>query len=159
VINGFLKQAVALVLAAGASGCYRYVPSQLGTVPPGQQVRVYVTQEALAKLTDLPATESTSLSGVLIRTEAQNVVVRLPVARRQSGFSMEVLGQDVFIPRDQILQIERRELNKPMTVVATVGASAALAGAVVLIIDNASNGELLPGSGGGELHPGVAGAP
>lgn len=146
------------MLAAGAAGCYSYIPSEPGVVPPGQQVRVFITQEELSRLAELPVQQGTSLSGTLIRAETQNVVVRLPVARRQTGFNMEVLGQDVFIPRDQILQLERRELNRPMTVLLTVGAGAALAGVVVAIISNARNGELPPPSGGGELGHGIPGA-
>ena len=146
------------MLAAGAPGCYSYIPAEAGVTPPGEQVRVYVTQEALTRMGELPIDQSSVLNGVLIRTESTNLVVRLPVARRQTGFNMEILGQDVFIPRDQVLQLQRRRMNRGMTGLLTVAGTAALAGLVVMIISDARQGEQHPTSGDSELSPRSGGA-
>jgi hypothetical protein len=141
--------AVAGLVSLG--GCYRYIPSEPAAVPPGQRVRVFVTREALLQLGDFPVSGS-SLDGTLIRAEPANLVLRLPVATRQTGFSMEVLGQDVFLPREQVLQIERREMNRPVTVALVAGGTAALTGLVLAIIQNAVQGEQHPGSTDVELR-------
>lgn len=141
-------------MAVSLTGCFNYIPSEPAAVPPGQRVRVYVTREALTRLGDLPVDNNGSvLNGTLVRAEPASLVVRLPVTTRRAGFNMEVLGQDVFIPRDQILQLERREINKPLTVILTTAGTAALAGMVVLIMTGARQGEQQPIPPGGELRP------
>ncbi len=148
-----MVRAVALASAIAMGGCYRYVPAEMGAVPPGQGVRLYVTRQALDGLSEIPVQESPILTGTLIRAEPASLLVRLPVAARQQGFSTQVLGQDVFIARDQVIQIERRELNRMTTGLATVGGTALITGVAVLIMSAARQGELLPGSTDVELAP------
>src|SRR5688572_16318818 len=145
-------------MAASVTGCYSYIPSEAAAVPPGERVRVYVTREALVRLGDIPVNGGPVLNGTLVRAEPANLVVRLPVATRQTGFNMEVLGQDVFIPNDQVLQLERREMNGPMTALLTVAGSAAMAGLVVMIMSGARSGEQPPGGSDVELSPRGVGA-
>jgi hypothetical protein len=154
------SRGLALALAVSVTGCYSYIPSEPAAVPPGERVRVYVTREALAGLGEIPVQSGGPvLNGTLVRAEPANLVVRLPVATRQTGFNIEVLGQDVFIPSDQVLQLERREMNGPMTALLTVGGTAAIAGLVVMIISGARGGEQRPpGDGGVELVPRGVGA-
>jgi hypothetical protein len=145
---------LALALAVTVTACYSYIPSEPAAVPPGERVRVYVTRETLTRLGEIPVRDGGPvLNGTLVRAEPANLVVRLPVATRQTGFNMEVLGQDVFIPSDQVLQIERREMNGPMTALLTVAGTAALAGVVVMIISGARGGEPRPGGGDVVLAP------
>ena len=146
-------RAIALAMAVSVSGCYSYIPTEAAAVPPGQRVRVFVTPAALARLGDFPVQEGPVLDGTLVRAEPQNLVLRLPVARRQTGFNMEVLGQDVFIPSDQVLQIERREVNRPLTALLTVAGTAAMAGLVIMIMTGARQGERPAGGDGVELSP------
>jgi hypothetical protein len=145
-------------MAVTGTGCYSYIPSEPAAVPPGERVRVYVTREALVRLGDIPVNGGAVLNGTLVRAEPANLVVRLPVATRQTGFNMEVLGQDVFIPNDQVLQLERREMNGPLTALLTVAGTAAIAGLVVMIISGARSGESPPDGGGVELSPRGVGA-
>jgi hypothetical protein len=152
MIKSAWTRSVALATLISSAGCYRYIPSEPAAVPPGERVRVFVTREALIRLGDLPVVEGSVLNGTLIRTEPTSIVLRLPVATRQTGFSMEVLGQDVFIPTDQVLQVERREVNRPITALLAVGATGLLAGLVVMIIGEAIQGEQHPSSGDVELR-------
>ena len=145
-------------MAVSVTGCYSYIPSEAAAVPPGERVRVYVTREALVRLGDIPVNGGPVLNGTLVRAEPANLVVRLPVATRQTGFNMQVLGQDVFIPNDQVLQLERREMNGPMTALLTVAGTAAIAGLVVMIISGARSGEPPAGGDGVELSPRGVGA-
>ena len=146
-------RALALAMAVSVTGCYSYIPSEPATVPPGERVRVFVTPAALSRLGDFPVQEGPVLNGTMVRAEPANLVLRLPVARRQTGFNMEVLGQDVFIPSDQVLQLERREVNRPLTALLTVGGTAAIAGLVVMIMTGARQGERPAGGGDVELSP------
>ena len=153
MIRAGWTRAVALAAAVAATGCYRYVPAELAAVPPGQEVRLYVTQAALGALAELPVdTESPVLNGMLVRTEPASLFLRVPVTARQQAFGVQVLGQDVVIARDQIVQVERRELNKAVTGAVTVGGTALLTAAVILIMDNARNGDPSQGSGDVELR-------
>ncbi|MSR35720.1 MAG: hypothetical protein EXR95_03605 [Gemmatimonadetes bacterium] len=152
MIESAWTRGVAMATLLSMAGCYRYIPSEPAAVAPGQRVRVFVTREALVGLGDLPMPEGSALNGTLVRAEPARLVLRLPVATRQTGFSVEVLGQDVFIPTEQVLQVERREVNRPFTALLAVGATGLLAGLVVLIIGEAIQGEQHPGSGDVELR-------
>jgi hypothetical protein len=145
-------------MAASVTGCYSYIPSEPAAVAPGERVRVFVTQQALASLGELPVPEGSVLNGTLVRAEPANLVLRLPVATRQTGFNMEVLGQDVFIPSDQVLQLERREVNGAMTALLTVAGTAAIAGLIAMIISGARSGETPETPGDVELGPRAVGA-
>jgi hypothetical protein len=143
---------IALATLVGFAGCYRYTPAEPAAVPPGQRVRVFVTREALTGLGDFAVGEGAKLDGTLIRAEPSRLVLRLPVATRQSGFRMEVLGQDVFLPREQVIEVELREVNKPITALMVVAGTAALTGLVITIIQNAVQGEQHPPSEDVELR-------
>jgi hypothetical protein len=153
--RSFLTRGLALAMAATvcASGCYSYIPTEPAAVPAGQRVRVIVSRAALSQLGDLPVDNTTVLNGTLVRAEPANLVLRLPVTTRQTGFNMEVLGQDVFIPSNEVLQVERREVNRPMTALLTIAGTGAVAALVVMIMTGARQGEPQPGGGGVELRP------
>ena len=146
----FFNQALTAAMAVSASGCFRYIPTELAGARSGEQVRLYVSRAELASLGDLVVGDG-AINGTFVRREATNLVVRLPVTVRETGLNTQVLGQDVFIPNDQVLQFERREVNRPMTAVLTVAGSAAMAGLVFLIIGGARSSEHVPEEGPVEL--------
>jgi hypothetical protein len=77
------------------------------------------------------------LSGEFVRQTGADLFLRVPTVRRQVGFHSAQLGQDVRIPASEIVQIERRQLNKAGTGLLIGGAAAAFTGLVVFILNDA----------------------
>ena len=140
------------LVALLSSGCFSYVPADIETVPPGEDVRLFLTQAGMAAL-DEADPDGTLLTGVtpivqgeITRRDLDEVYVRIPITRRQVGFHSSQLGQDVRIPTGEIVQIERRELNGVGTGLI-IGGSTGLAASVILFIINDARG----GPTGGRL--------
>ncbi len=138
------------VLSIGliATGCYRYVPVQLATVDPKEDVRVFVTDAAAARLSSTLGTYSTSLDGRFAREAQDSVSVSVSVARMYRGQVMESGWQTMFLGRGEVVQVHRRELSRTRTVALGVGGVAMfalLANSVVQWLDpNPSSNEEPP---------------
>jgi hypothetical protein len=128
----------ALLLVTFVTGCFRYVPTELAAVPDGRDVRVYLTRQGLAALDELPLESGPVVRGRLMHQYNGDVTLRVPVAMRQTGFHLNSIGQDVLIPTSDIVQIERRELDKFGTVLLIGGAAAVTAFIMTLILDSHS---------------------
>ena len=63
------------------SGCFTYVPVDLGVLPVGGRVRVQLEERRDA--TFRPPSGSARLSGILVRESPTEVVLRVPLAPRQ----------------------------------------------------------------------------
>lgn len=134
------------------SACFSYVPAEMGTVPEGEDVRVYLTRAGMEELPELASEGGPFVSGTLMSADADEMMVRVPVAVRREGFFMGTLGQDVGIPTSQVIQLERRELNKVGTGLL-VGGTAGLAVLVVtMIITDGRRGEAPPPPGPEEIR-------
>jgi hypothetical protein len=134
---------VVLGTAVFASGCYTYVPTQFTTIPIGEGVRVYLSQsgvdrlrqvgaEALPGLTDRPV-----LSGRLVRRDASEFSLQVPVGTRQTGFHTAEIDQQVTLPVADLVQVERRQVSSLRTALSVAGGTAALASVVVLVVNGA----------------------
>jgi hypothetical protein len=124
------------VLAAVAllSACFSYVPAEFEAVPAGEDIRIYLTRQGLAELGDIRDEDGPFLKGTLLRREGDRLFVRVPVANRQVGFFTERIGQDVPVRTSEIIQLERRRLDRVGTGLLVGGTAAAAAAVVVLII-------------------------
>jgi hypothetical protein len=133
-----------VALAIFLTACFSYVPTEPAAVPEGREVRVYVGREALIELADLGQPSSPFVAGTLMRREPDRLLLRIPVAARRRGFMVESLGQDVFIRNDQVVMLERREVNRLGTGLLTFGGTAVVGGLIFMIIDGALQGERPP---------------
>jgi hypothetical protein len=133
-----------VAIAIFLPGCFSYVPAEPGIVPEGQQVRVYLGRDALDDLGDLADVRAPFVTGTLMRRDPDRFLLRIPITARQRGFMVESLGQDVFIRTDQVVLLERREVNRVGTGLLTVGGTAVVGGMIFMIIDGALNGERPP---------------
>ena len=144
-----------LILGASvcATGCYTYAPAQFTTIPIGEGVRVYLSQagverlrqiggEAFPELADRPV-----ISGRLVRRDATEFSLQVPVGRRQEGFHMAELDQQVTLPVADLVQVEHRRVSTARTGLTVVGSSVLLATIVVTIMTGARNPA---DNGGGE---------
>ena len=130
-----LATAPALIL----SGCFSYIPADLGSVSPGEEIRLRLATQGGSDLATISGGGGASVAGRLVGTDAAAIRLRVPVGLMVEGSTTRSLGQDVVIPRSQISDVERRELSRPRTVGVVVGGVAALLAAVFAygqILDN-----------------------
>ncbi len=134
--------AAALVLST-VTGCFNYVPTEIGAVPPGESVRLFLTRAGVDAVNQAGNEEALStvfepvLSGEFVRRTDADLYVRVPTVRRQVGFHTSQLGQDIRVPAGEIVQIERQELSKAKTGLLVGATTAAITGLVVFILNDA----------------------
>jgi hypothetical protein len=126
------------------SGCFSYIPAELGSMVPGQEIRLRVTPQGSSDLAAISGGGGTSVAGMLVGTDAAAIRVRVPVGVMVEGVTTRSLGQEVVIPRSQISSVERRELDRPRTVGAVAGGVAALVALVLAYGEIQDNPEIPP---------------
>lgn len=114
----------ALVFSAvlvSASACYNYVPTEVGVVSPGEDVRLRVNREGGEELARTIESNEVRLevSGQFEGLEQGSVLLRVPVVRDPTG-QRPSIQQVVRLPEGDVLTVDRRELS--------VGKTAALVG-------------------------------
>lgn len=140
------RVAAGLVLLAG---CYTYTPTQQARLQPGDRVRIRVTAAEAERVQPLLGrTDTRVLAGQVIATGADTVIVQVPVTMQTAGAgSYQPLQQRVSFPRDALLDVEHRALNRRRTTIA-VGAATIILGAVVLRTTVLGPGKIGPPGGG-----------
>lgn len=121
-----LVPAPALIL----SGCFSYMPADLASVFPGEEIRLQLVARGASDLAAVSGDGGPSVAGMLVGTDTAAIRVRVPVGVVVEGSMTRSLGQEVVIPRSQISDVERRELDRPRTVGVVAGGVAALLAAV-----------------------------
>lgn len=118
------------------SGCYRYIPAQAETTPPGTGVRVLVTTDAVEDLAAVGAIENEVplVDGTVTGIDGDALLMSIPVGARNDGFVASTIEQVVRIPLGEIVSLQQRELNSLATGVAITGVAAGIAGLVALIV-------------------------
>jgi hypothetical protein len=119
----------ALLLAAPASGCYRYVPIDPAAAGAQEEVQVRLTDAAAVRLARELGTYTSRLEGQVGRGAGDSVSVALTIGREYRGVSLESTRQVLFLGRSEVVDVRRRELSRTRTALAGVGALAALAAA------------------------------
>ena len=124
------------------SGCFGYVTAEPGTVPPGQRVRVHLTQEGLDDLAEFAP--GLMMDGTLVQADSDQLILRVSVGDQTVGIMTRSLGQDLTIPASRIARLEQRELDRRRTwLTAGVGA-AAVAAILTSFGEGVPNPELPP---------------
>lgn len=127
---------VASLAAISTTGCYRYVPAQMEATPPGTDVRVLVTRAGAREMEEagaLDPSDEPRVSGTVVGTEGDDLLVRIPIAQRQDGFIVSRIEQAVRLPMGEVVSFQRREVNALSTGLLLTGGAAALAGLVAII--------------------------
>ena len=141
----FLLRISMVILASFVhDGCFRYVPTEVGEVPPGANVRVYFTVEEKRRLEDEDALEGIdmgtppALTGTLAKENGDRFFcLRVAVGARQTGFHSEELDQIVPISTTGVVEFERRKFDWLSTGALAAGA-AVLIGTVAYTILSSS---------------------
>ena len=131
-----------IALALSSTGCFRYVPAQIETIPPGQAVRVLMTRQGAAELAEISevAAAAPIVDGTVVSVEGEELLLRVPVGRRQDGFVSANLDQTIRVPTGEIVSFQRREFD-PLASVLVVGGAAGLVAVLVSAIVTARKGE------------------
>jgi hypothetical protein len=96
-------------------------------------VRVYVTRSVVTSIEEVLRTNDPVLNGQVVRRQDDNLFLRVNTAVRNEGFHSVPIGQDLAIPVRDIIQVERRQIDRIGTgalVAGTIGA----AGVVIFMI-------------------------
>jgi len=154
-----VQNGVMIVVMLFLSGCFSYIPMELGAVPQGQEVRVYLTREGQIDLAEFPNHEGPLLRGRLLGSSNDQLYLRVPIAVRREGFHTATLNQDIWIPAHHIVQIESRELSRAGTGLLVAGAAGVAAAVVLVIMTGARPGVEPPEDGPPEMRAPLATIP
>jgi hypothetical protein len=121
-----------LLLAAGFSGCFRYVPADVSAAPQGTPARIVMTRMGAEQLREVmpEARDGAPVRGTVVGSEGRDLLLNVPVARRQEGVTTRSIEQRIRIPMGEIVSFERRELNGTATALTIAAGAAAVAGLV-----------------------------
>ena len=120
-----------LLLLPGLAACYTYVPIEPAAVAPGASVRVRVSTAAAARIAPLlGGADSRVVAGTMIESAPGGMIVEIPtIVPADIGSSFQTLHQRVSIPRDELVELEARELDRFRT--------GSLAAAVAIVVGTA----------------------
>jgi hypothetical protein len=142
-------RAPALACAAALlSGCFTYIPTQLGSVPQGAQIRVHLspaTQVALSTQTNRRIEDI--LEGTLTGRQQDRLTLDVPIAAQQQGFFQSAIAQKVEVPEPGVVGIDVRRFSTSRTALLIGGGAAVTGGILTLLLHG--------GQGGGGSPPPV----
>ena len=139
----YLRHFAAVLVLSTTTGCFNYVPTEIGAVPPGESVRLFLTRAGVDAINEAGNEDALNtlfepvLSGEFVRRTDADFYVRIPTVRRQVGFHSSQLGQDIRVPAGEIVQIERQELSRAKTGLLVGGTAAVITGLIVFILNEA----------------------
>jgi hypothetical protein len=130
-----------------STGCYSYRPTQVETIPVGQEVRVTLTRQGRFELPEQFDQEGAYISGQVTRRDAERLYLNVPIARREQGFFVSQITQEVGVRNGEVVDVQLRKLNGPKTGLFVIGTAAAAAAVVYAIIEASSRStdDRLPG--------------
>jgi hypothetical protein len=122
------------------TGCFSYVPFDLGAASVGREVRIQLRPTAVTELSN-PGAFSYSetgpmLEGTVTSVNADQLLITLPIFGRQAGLFPNAPEAQVPVSVSQISIIQRRQLDRPKTLMAVGGVLAAV---TVMILAGAFN--------------------
>jgi hypothetical protein len=116
----------ALPALVAGTGCYRYQPSTLDAVQPGQRISLTLAPSDAAALAPVLGPDAASLQGRLVRLAPADVTIALTQIARRSGPEQFLNDQPVTLPRESAVAIAVRRLDTPRTVLSIAGIVAAV---------------------------------
>jgi hypothetical protein len=134
-------------LALGALGalaltaaCYRAVPVDPAPLPPGADVRLYLTGDGTAQLAPRLGPQTVAVDGRVDSVGAGGVTVVVSRTTKQFGDKVAWVGERVTIPTGVIARAEHRVLDRRRTLTAAATAAGVALAAVVALIATHGNG-------------------
>ena len=103
------------------AGCYTYHPAPRVAPPPGERVRLTLTDSGTAMLAAQLGPSTEALSGQLVLDSAGAYIVAVRSTRHRNGIESDWRGEQVSVPRPLVGQLEERRFSRTKTVLMTVG--------------------------------------
>lgn len=135
---------VALLFA----GCYRYVPLEPAEAPVGAEVRAHLTEGARARLQPLLRGTERHLNGEVVGRGTDTLVLELPVAMPADGLRTRELAQRVNLSREDMVALERKELDRLRTAALVAGLGTGVVALAVKVLSGRTESQTLPPGGG-----------
>lgn len=127
-----MQRRILPVLLVALSACYSYATIDPATTQPGTSVRARINAATADQLEPLLGMETRLLSGIVIATAPDTMVIEVPTAASTPASGGVVrLKQRVSVPRTGLLELESRTLNRGRTTLAVVGTTAAVSSLVI----------------------------
>ena len=121
-----LRPIVAVALLAALAGCYSYTTVPVESAPIGADVRARISAAEGERLSEVLGSEDRTLEGQLVDRQDGGILMTVATAPVVSGVSVERGRQRVAVPREGLLALEVRRLDRPKTIgVIAVAAAAA----------------------------------
>ena len=135
----------AAAVCALLSGCYTYAPLESSDAMPGSNVRARLSATAAARIApSLGAGDARLLTGVVVDAQKDALTLEVPTVPVGTSTAQQGLFQRVTVARTDMLEIERRTLDKQRTG-TVIGAAIVGAGMVTAaIIHGQSSGSSAP---------------
>lgn len=153
VVRTAIRRALpALLVVAGGvlSGCYTYVPVRPETATAPMRVRAHLSPEGTARVTPVIGARA-QLDGRLVETTPEGLYLEVPSAVVRDGMRTETLTQRLLVPREEVVSLQRRQLDRTRTYLfAGVGGLAAAA-----LVYDALTGDSGGSQGGGPGSGGI----
>ncbi|MBI4521565.1 MAG: hypothetical protein HY701_12065 [Gemmatimonadetes bacterium] len=131
-------------------GCYRYVPARVGTVPPGTEVRLRLSNEGAERVAEVTGVQQTQVSGELVQW-SEEVMISLPLRTSDAALDRSV-RQRVIVRAGEVVGIDVREIDRTRTAVLAGGLVSVVGGALVWtavrLLEGTSGTTPRPGEGG-----------
>lgn len=137
-----IRLAALLAVTAAMAGCYTYVPVNADAVSPGETVRARLTLRAREQV-GARAAQDGELEGKLLERQDRSLTLFVPAARRQRGFFSEELHERVHLDRSDVIELERRQLDRPKTYVLSGVAAAVVLGIAIETLTGKTGGNTI----------------
>ncbi len=138
-----LRVAVMALAAASLAGCYTYAPVSIEAVSLGETVRARLTPEARARLPAQVRGDDGTLEGELLDRDGGALTLFVPTAVRQQGFFAEDLHERVRLPSADVVEVRRRQLDRPRTYALAAAGGAAVIGIAIETLTGKTGGNTI----------------
>jgi hypothetical protein len=108
-------------VGSAVSGCYNYVPIELGAASQQEGVRLRVTESAAARIAPELGVFSTEIDAQFARDGADSISVGIPVDRTYRGSTIGTSTQTLFLARSEVVEVRRREFSRSRTILVSAG--------------------------------------
>jgi len=146
-LKRFLVISVALIFSWG---CYQYVPTESGIVPPGSEVRARLTDAGREEMRQYYGPGVEDVRGALVRWDQDGLGIMTELTLTRPGFPSTIMVDTLELLPQHVAGVDIREFDGKQSLWFTAGVVGGMAGAVLLAraVGGSSGDE-----GGGEGDP------
>jgi hypothetical protein len=134
---------MSVLTITAVSGCYSYTRVSPEAVTPGTGVRGHLSPVGASIVEEITGRATRTVDGSFVRSDADSIVFSVPIPRSSMELRSEALHQFIGIPKDQVVDLELRRLDRTRTygLAAALGAVAAYVLIETLSGDSGSSGQ------------------